>query len=142
MSVSRVTESRVFDAPLEKVWKLLRPVTFSFWHAVQSSEVEGGVDSVGSIRKVTFKDGAVQKFRILELSDLDFSVTYEVIESNPPALTLAAYHTLRVRPVTHTNGAFVEFVSEFAAGDKTLAVLEDAKYKRREVLEDLAKALA
>ncbi|KAJ3086593.1 hypothetical protein HDU96_004864, partial [Phlyctochytrium bullatum] len=117
-------------------------VTFPFWSAVATVDVEGAVDSVGSIRKVTFKDGAIQKFRVLELSDLEHSVTYEVIESNPPAHVLAAYHTLRLKPVTHTNGTFVEFVSEFASGENTLNVIEDSKYKKREALEDLAKALA
>ncbi|KAI8853587.1 hypothetical protein BC829DRAFT_439972 [Chytridium lagenaria] len=142
MSVSRISESRVYDAPLDAVWKHVRPVTFPFWNAVKNVEVEGYPDAVGSIRKVTFKDGAVQKYRVLELSDLEHSVTYEVIESNPPAQVLAAYHTLKLKSVTHTNGTFVEFVSDFASGENTPNVIEDSKYKKREALEDLAKALA
>ncbi|KAJ3211119.1 hypothetical protein HDU67_004776 [Dinochytrium kinnereticum] len=134
MSTSRCSESRVFDAPLDTVWKHVRPVTFPFSSAVKSVEVEGAIDAVGSIRKVTFKDGTAK--------DLDHSVTYEVIESNPPTQVLAAYHTFRLKTVTHTNSTFVEFFSEFASGENTLNVVEDSKYKKKEALEDLAKALA
>ncbi len=86
MSASRITESCVVPAPIHKVWQALRSVTFEFWSAVQSVKVEGSVDqskltsrfhfsviyssAVGSIRTVTFKDGTVQKYRIIELSGL------------------------------------------------------------------------
>ena len=44
MSVSRITESVVIQAPLAQVWAALRPATFDFWSAVKSSSVEGSVD--------------------------------------------------------------------------------------------------
>ncbi|KAJ3081444.1 hypothetical protein HDU79_000466 [Rhizoclosmatium sp. JEL0117] len=141
MSASRVSESRVLAAPIETVWQQVRSVTFPFWKAVQKVEVEGSVDAVGSIRVVYFKDGSVQKFKILELSDLENYVTYEVIESSVPTLVLAAYHTIRLRKVTHDNTTYVDFASEFSAGANTPAVVEDAKYKKIEALADLAKAL-
>ncbi|KAJ3027961.1 UNVERIFIED_CONTAM: hypothetical protein HDU68_002764 [Siphonaria sp. JEL0065] len=141
MSVSRVSESRVFAAPIEQVWQQIRTVQFGFWKAVQKVEVEGNVDAVGSIRVVYFKDGSVQKFKILELSDLEHFVTYEVIESSVDTLVLAAYHTIRLRKVTHDNSTFVDFTSEFAAGGNTATVVEDSKYKKIEALEDLSKAL-
>ncbi|KAJ3388148.1 hypothetical protein HDU84_000228 [Entophlyctis sp. JEL0112] len=156
MSTSRVSESRVLGATIDRVWSLVRPVrihasslsphsyvstllpsqvTFAFWSAVQKVEVEGGpVDAVGSVRVVYFKDGSVQKFRILELSDLEHYVTYEVFESDVPTLVLAAFHTIRLRKVTHDNSTFVDFSSEFASGPNTVAVIEDSKYKKIEAL--------
>ncbi|KAJ3353856.1 hypothetical protein HDU83_006348 [Entophlyctis luteolus] len=135
MSTSRVSESRVLDASVDRVWDLVRPVTFAFWSAVQKVDVEGGpVDAVGSVRVVYFKDGSVQKFRILELSDLEHYVTYEVFESSVPTLVLAAFHTIRLRKVTHDNTTFVDFSSEFASGPNTAAVIEDSKYKKIEAL--------
>ncbi|KAJ3079872.1 hypothetical protein HK102_003462 [Quaeritorhiza haematococci] len=141
MSVTRVQESRVFNKSLESVWKHVRPLVFDFWKAVVKTEVEGQVDQVGSLRKVTFKDGTIQKFRVLEISDLEHFITYEVIESNPPAEVLAAIHTLRLKKVTHDNSTFVEWVTDFSSGANTANVVEDSRFKKREAFQDLASAL-
>ncbi|KAJ3132546.1 hypothetical protein HK100_005242 [Physocladia obscura] len=141
MSVSRVSESRVLGAPIETVWNLVRSVTFGFWKAVRQVEIEGTADAVGSVRIVHFKDGSVQKFKILELSDLEHFVTYEIIESSVPTLVLAAHHKIRLQKVTYNNTTFVDFSSEFSAGENTAAVIADSKYKKIEALEDLSQAL-
>jgi hypothetical protein len=44
--------------------------------------------------------------------------------------------------VTHDNGTFVEFTSEFSSGEMTPSVVADSKYKKKEAFEDLAKALS
>ncbi|TPX74404.1 hypothetical protein CcCBS67573_g04313 [Chytriomyces confervae] len=139
MSSSRSNESRVISANIDHVWSKVRSVTFDFWPAVQKVDVEGSVDAVGSIRTIYFKDGSVQKYQIRELSDLEHFVTYEVIESSVPTLVLAAYHTIRLRKVTHDNTTFVDFSSEFASGENTATVVEDSKYKKIEALEFLRK---
>lgn len=59
-------------------------------------------------------------------------MTYEVIESNPPAQVLAAVHSLRLKKVTSDNSTFVEWSSDFSAGDSTAAAVEDARFKRKE----------
>ncbi|KAI9199508.1 uncharacterized protein BJ171DRAFT_518578 [Polychytrium aggregatum] len=142
MSVTRVSESRVFSTPVQSVWARVRPTTFDWWSNVVKAEVEGHADQVGSVRKVTFKDGTVQKLKILELSDLDNFVTYEVIESNPPIDVLAAIHTIRLRKVTFDNSTFVEWTSDFSSGSNTSAVVEDSRFKKREAFADLSTALA
>ncbi|KAJ1553392.1 hypothetical protein HK096_008024, partial [Nowakowskiella sp. JEL0078] len=137
MSVSRIEESRVFGKPAETVWETLKPITFNFWSAVAKVEIEGDpvtffiplniyMNAVGSVRKVTFKDGTVQKYRVLELSDLERFVTYEVFESSPPTSYLSAFHTIRVKKVTHDNSSFVEWSSEFSSGNDTVSVVEDS----------------
>ncbi|KAI8616073.1 hypothetical protein BC830DRAFT_1228559 [Chytriomyces sp. MP71] len=140
MSSSRSNESRVIQANIDAVWDKVKSVTFSFWSAVQKVDIEGNVDAVGSIRVVYFKDGSVQKYQIREISDLEHFVTYEVIESSVPTLVLAAYHTIRLRKVTHDNSTFVDFSSEFASGENTSTVVEDSKYKKIEALQGLAGA--
>ncbi|KAJ3129662.1 hypothetical protein HK101_005205 [Irineochytrium annulatum] len=95
----------------------------------------------GSIRKVTFKDGTVQRYRILEISEIEHRVSYEVIESNPPSMTLAAFHSLTLKAVTHNNTTYAEFESQFASGEATPQVVEDSKYKKRELFADLAATL-
>ncbi|KAI9324643.1 hypothetical protein DFJ73DRAFT_233443 [Zopfochytrium polystomum] len=150
MSSSRVRESRVLPKNIDAVWKLLRTGTlnvgrqaqFTFWHAVKSVEVEGTPDAVGSVRTITYKDGTVEHHRILELSDLNTSLSYEIFASNPPAKVMGAVHTITLRPVTHDGTTLVELSAEYAAGDWTAQVVEDAKYKKKEMLEDLYKAVA
>ncbi|CAO3565780.1 unnamed protein product [Mortierella alpina] len=141
MSVTRVVESRVIDAPVEIVWKHVRTVELGFWKAVKNVQVQGAPGEVGGIRKISFNDGAVQEVKIVELSDLAHSVSFDFIEAQPPVAFMSAMHTIALRKVTATNTTFVEWTAEFSS-DADLAVIEDSRYKRREGLEDLAKAAA
>ncbi|KAJ3226143.1 hypothetical protein HK099_005496 [Clydaea vesicula] len=136
-SSSRNQESTIVAAP---VWDLIRSLEFKWWTQVTTAKVEGTAAEVGSLRTVTFKDGTVQKFKVLELSDLDHFITYEVIESNPSAQYFSAVHTLRLRKVTTPKEqTFVEWSSEFATENSTANVVEDSKFKKREAFEDLVK---
>ncbi|KAJ1533932.1 hypothetical protein HK405_000250, partial [Cladochytrium tenue] len=110
---------------------------FTFWRAVKSVQVEGGSpDAVGSVRRVTYTDGAVEELRIVELSDLSHSLSYEVFASTPPSRAAAALHSVRLIPVTHDGSTLVELAAEFAApGEWTAAVVQDAAFKKKEMLE-------
>ncbi|KAI8822430.1 uncharacterized protein EV422DRAFT_398128 [Fimicolochytrium jonesii] len=144
-SATRVIESRVFSAPIATVWRHVRSADFKFWTSAvkDAAAVEGGAaGEVGSQRKVSFKDGTVQRYQIVELSDLSFFITYELIESTPAVLSAAAIHTIRLRKVTHDNSTLVEWESDFSAsGNDTASVVEDSRLKKKEALADLAKAL-
>ncbi|KAG0333609.1 hypothetical protein BG004_000764 [Podila humilis] len=140
MSVTRVVESRVIDAPIEIVWGKVRDVNLNFWRAVNSVEARGGLGEVGSTRKIHFKDGAVQEVKVVELSDLAHFVSFDFIQANPPVEFMSALHTISLRKVTAHNTTFVEWSAEFSS-DADLAVIEDSRYKRQEGLEDLAKAV-
>ncbi|ORX94475.1 Bet v1-like protein [Basidiobolus meristosporus CBS 931.73] len=139
MSVTNVVESRVIKAPIETVWDYVKDCDFKFWKIVQSAKVENGSPAeVGSTRKVTFKDGTVTLYKIIERSDIRHFVTYEAIESDPPISVLSAMHTFRLTRVTHDNSTFVEWVSDYSS-DGGQAVIEDSRYKKQDGLEDLSK---
>ncbi|KAG0251109.1 hypothetical protein BG011_007834 [Mortierella polycephala] len=141
MSVTRVAESRIIDAPIDIVWKYVRSVDLGFWKAVKHVDIHGGPSEVGSTRKISFNDGAVQEIKIVELSDLAHFVSFDFIEAQPPVDFMSAIHTITLRKVTANNTTFVEWSAEFSS-DAQLAVIEDSRYKRLEGLEDLAKAVA
>ncbi|KAG0006030.1 hypothetical protein BGZ80_002144 [Entomortierella chlamydospora] len=141
MSVTRVVESRVIEAPIDTVWTHVRTVELGFWSAVKQVQIQGGANEVGSTRKIWFKDGAVQEVKIVELSDLTHTVSFDFIEAQPPVEFMSALHTITLRKVTANNTTFVEWTAEFSS-DAQLAVIEDSRYKRLEGLEDLAKAVA
>ncbi|KAG0233076.1 hypothetical protein BGW42_006566 [Actinomortierella wolfii] len=132
MSVTRVAESRVIDAPIDIVWKHVRSAELSFWSAIKSAKVEQG--SAG-------EDGSVQQVKIVELSDLGHFLSFDFIQSEPAVGYMSALHTIHLRKVTHNNTTFVEWSAEFSS-DAKLDVIEDSKFKRLEGLEDLAKACA
>ncbi|KAG0305526.1 hypothetical protein BGZ98_004006 [Dissophora globulifera] len=142
MSVTRVVESRVIEAPIDIVWKHVRTVELSFWNAVSRVEISGGAGEVGSTRKISFKDGAVQEVKIVELSDLAHFVSFDFIEAQPPVEFMSALHTITLRKVTANNTTFVEWSAEFSSDAQLAAVIEDSRYKRLEGLEDLAKAVS
>ena len=143
MSVTRVVESSVIPAPLETVWNTVRPCDLKFWSLVKSTTIENGKSAaeVGSLRVVTFKDGTVQKLKLLELSDLDFTATYDVIESNPPVSVLSTIHTIKLKRVTSDNSTFVEWSGDYSS-DCTQAVIQDSAYKKKDGLKDLATAVS
>jgi len=131
------------DASIDKVWDILRPLDFSFLPAVATSVVEGRQSSarVGSVRRVIYKDGTLQRIHLMELNDATHTITYDVITSEPPVPYSSAIHTIRLRRVTFGGKTLVEFTSDFS-NDASMAVIADAKWKRLEILSGLRERVA
>ena len=74
----RVRRSAVIDAPIDRVWAVLRDFnSHSAWHpAVGESQIENGepADQVGCIRNFTLKDGNHIREQLLALSDRRYRV--------------------------------------------------------------------
>ncbi|KAL1924686.1 uncharacterized protein VTP21DRAFT_4340 [Calcarisporiella thermophila] len=141
MSVTSVHESIVIKSPIDELWAKVKDAQFSWWGIVKSCELEG--DSrpleVGGTRVVRFKDGTVQKLKLVELSELEHRLTLEYIESDPPVSFMSALHTIKLNRVTSDNSTYVEWNAEYSSTDQ--AVIEDSRYKRRDGLQDLARAV-
>ncbi|KAJ1927172.1 hypothetical protein FBU59_007245 [Linderina macrospora] len=137
---SQNTESRVINAPVQKVWAALRAQDFKFWSLVKTVEQTASATEVGSTRQVTFTDGTVQHYRLVEFSELQNSLTYEIVESVPAVPVLSAQHTIRVFRVSADDSTFVQWSTDFSSEGSEAAVA-DSKYKKLEALADLAKAL-
>jgi hypothetical protein len=138
---TRVYESRVIQAPIDKVWEKIRSLDLSLWlDTVNKVELTGAAGEVGSLRRVTFKDGTLQVFHLLELSDLHHSVTYDIIESHPAITVMSAVHTISLKRVSHDNTTLIEWSSDFS-NDVNQEVLQDSKFKKQEGFASLIKAL-
>lgn len=144
-SVTRISESRVIAKPIGELWRrAIAPLDFKFWtSAVSESALSGGsAAELGSQRIVTFKDGSVQRFQLVEISSLHHRITYELIESTPAVRMSAALHTISLEQVTHDNSTFIRWESEFSSsGEHTAAVVEDSRLKKKEALDDLVRYL-
>ncbi|KAL1587862.1 hypothetical protein WHR41_03698 [Cladosporium halotolerans] len=138
-----VSESAVIRAPLSHVWHLIKIQDFSkFWTALSSSEFVKGASEETDVVKWTFKDGSVIEVKQEEHSSINHYITYSVITSQPALTYTSVVSTVRCYAVTSGDlegSTFVEYTGNFSS-DADAGVIQDAKFKRREALADLAKA--
>ena len=111
----RVVRSTIIDAPIERVWAVLRDFnSHDRWHdVVASSHIEGGErgDQVGCVRSFTLKDGNTIREQLLTLDDTAHQSTYCIVEATVPLLRYVA--TLSLRPVTDGHRTFWHWESTF-----------------------------
>jgi NADPH:quinone reductase-like Zn-dependent oxidoreductase len=116
MPLQRVTRSTVIDAPIERVWAVLRDFnSHVHWHpVVADSHIEGGLppDQVGCVRNFRLADGAHLREQLLTLSDRDCVSTYCILDSDIPLERYVA--TVRLKPVTDGLRTFWHWESTFA----------------------------
>jgi len=133
---TEVRESAVISAPVDDLWNLIQlPNVASFWTNLKE------VQSSANVTKWTFQDGTVLDVKQEEHSNIDHFITYSVISAQPALSYSSVVSTIRLYPVTsgdHAGSTYVVWSGNFSS-DAAADVIEDAKYKRREALADLAK---
>jgi NADPH:quinone reductase-like Zn-dependent oxidoreductase len=111
----RVRRSAVIDAPIERVWAVLRDFnSHSAWHpAVGPSEIEDGeaADRVGCVRSFRLKDGNEIREQLLGLSDRDHVSTYCILDATLPMRNYVA--TVQLKRVTDGDRTFWHWESTF-----------------------------
>jgi NADPH:quinone reductase len=114
--LQKVVRSTVIDAPIERVWAVLRDFnSHDQWHdVVESSRIEGNErgDQVGCVRSFTLKDGNRIREQLLTLSDTEHRSTYCIVEATVPLQRYVA--TVTLKPVTDGNRTFWHWESTFA----------------------------
>ncbi|KAK1768212.1 hypothetical protein QBC33DRAFT_536544 [Phialemonium atrogriseum] len=140
-----VVESAVIRAPLSHVWHHIKLHDFAnFWTALKKSEFVKGVSNETDVVKWTFKDGTTVEVKQEEHSTINHYITYSVITAQPELTYSSVLSTVRCYAVTSGDlegSTFVEWTGNFSS-DADAAVIQDAKFKRRDALADLAKAAA
>jgi len=120
--------STVIDAPAERVWPVVRDFNaLPDWApAVRESRIEAGepADRVGCVRAFRLQDGGFLREKLLALSDYDYSVTYEILES--PMAVEGYVATLRLIPVTDGNRVFAEWNASFRCAPEDEAGLVES----------------
>ena len=111
----RVTRSAVIDAPIERVWEVLRDFnSHSAWHpAVGESQIENGepADQVGCVRNFFLRDGNHIREQLLALSDRDYISTYCILDATLPMRNYVA--TVQLKRVTDGERTFWHWQSTF-----------------------------
>lgn len=113
--MQKVVRTAVIDAPLSRVWEILRDFnSHTAWHpVVAQSEIEGNEpsDRVGCVRNFTLKDGARIREQLIALSDRDHTFTYCILDADVPLERYVA--TVTLKPVTDGNRTFWHWQSTF-----------------------------
>ncbi|PMD58441.1 Bet v1-like protein [Hyaloscypha bicolor E] len=139
-----VTESAVISALFSSVWHLIKLESFSdFWTALVKSETVKDTSPDTDIVKWVFKDGTELEVKLEAHSTIDHYITYSVISAKPQLSYSSVVSTVRLFPITsghHEGQTFVQWTGNFSS-DADAGVIEDAKFKRREALADLANAV-
>ncbi len=111
----RVEKSTIVEAPIDRVWDVLRDFNgHDRWHpAIAESEIENArpSDMVGAVRKFRLEDGAELRERLLALSDWDQTFSYCLLETPIPLFNYVAHVALK--PVTDGDRTFWLWRSEF-----------------------------
>jgi NADPH:quinone reductase len=111
----RVTRSTVIDAPVERVWAVLRDFnSHDAWHpAVANSHIENGeaADRVGCVRDFHLRDGAHIREQLLVLSDESFISTYCILDATVPLRRYVA--TVTLKRITDGDRTFWHWQSTF-----------------------------
>ncbi|KAL2056638.1 hypothetical protein ABVK25_003032 [Lepraria finkii] len=139
-----VTESSIIPASLTDVWHLIKLQDFHhFWTKLAKSEHVKGASPETDIVKWTFKDGTEQEVKQEEHSTIDHFITYSVISSSPALTYSSIISTIRCYAVTsgpNEGFTFVQWSAHFSS-DADAGVIEDARFKRKEALADLASVV-
>jgi Polyketide cyclase / dehydrase and lipid transport len=111
----RVYTSSVIDAAADTVWSRIRDFNaLPQWHpAIADSRIESNQpsDRVGCIRHFHTRDGGMIRERLLALSDYDYTIVYEILESPMGVDNYVA--TLKLSPITDGERTFAEWSAEF-----------------------------
>ncbi len=114
--LQRVIRSTVIDAPIERVWAVLRDFnSHDQWHdVVDQSRIEGDESSaqVGCVRSFSLKDGNRIREQLLTLDDRQYKSTYCIVEATVPLERYVA--TVTLKPVTDGDRTFWHWESTFA----------------------------
>ena len=113
----RVRRSAVIDAPIGRVWQVLRDFnSHTAWHpVVAESGIENGEpsDQVGCVRNFTLRDGNHVREQLLALSDRDHVSTYCILDATLPMRNYVA--TVQLKRVTDGDRTFWHWESTFEA---------------------------
>jgi len=111
----RVRRSAVIDAPIHRVWEVLRDFnSHSAWHpAVGDSRIERNepADQVGCVRNFFLKDGNHIREQLLALSDRDYLSTYSILDATLPMRNYVA--TVQLKRITDGERTFWHWESTF-----------------------------
>lgn len=114
-----VFETSVIDAPIEKVWEVVRGFNdLPKWHpAIANSEIEDGLNpyTIGCVRNFNLQDGESIRETLIAFSELEYTFSYDMLTTG---LGLFDYiSTMELRPVTDGDRTYIQWSAEFTTAE-------------------------
>ncbi|ORY76283.1 hypothetical protein BCR35DRAFT_305948 [Leucosporidium creatinivorum] len=138
-----VLESSIVNAPLSATWHKIKLGDFaSWWSALKSSSAVKGADAEADLYSWEFNDGTKLQVKQEEHSSINHSITYSVVSAEPALTYSSVVSKIELSPITSgplEGSTYVSWSGNFSS-DADAGVIEDARFKRKEALADLAKA--
>lgn len=142
--MAHVYFSKILEVPADSAWSIVRDFggLASWFPFVKRSDLHGGgPQQIGVIRANTVADDSVIQERLLEMSDRDRRIVYDIVAADIPTKNYSA--TLRIHEVTaDPSRCFAEWSADFdVEGDVEAAIewVRDDIFKT--CLEELERVL-
>ncbi len=111
----RVLVSTVINAPIERVWHVVRDFNgLPSWMAgMKASEIEYSKEStaIGAVRRVTLDGGGILRERLEQLSEADHQIAYSVVDGQLPVNKVMT--SMRLLSITDMYWTYAEWSSRF-----------------------------
>ncbi|KAH3759508.1 hypothetical protein Pelo_8679 [Pelomyxa schiedti] len=116
---TRVRASAVFPLPIDRVWAHVRDFTFprTLIQGIEVCEMADGAapTTVGAMRNMRWVSGEARTHRLLGLSDQFYTVSWELVASEPHHEITGAISTLQLHRITETEQTLVEWSCDFSS---------------------------
>jgi hypothetical protein len=133
--------SVTLNAPVGKIWETLKTFDWAKFlpsHVKSTKFISGSPNEIGSTFEVEYVDGSVWQFRIVEISELNRSLSYELISANPQTSFTSMLNHVRLHKITFDDSTYVEWSTDFS-NDVDSHVVQDNKFKKNDYFKDLRK---
>ena len=137
-------ESTVVKTTIGKLWESLRELKFNtlFPSTVTSVEyTEGKAGQLSSIVKIAYKDGSKWSYRVNEISDLNYFISFELVEADPKSPAGSVSNKIKLLRITEDNTTYLKWETDFS-NDVDANAIQDNKFKKQDYFADLKKVFA
>jgi mxaD protein len=113
----KAKESAVINAPLDKIWELVKDFDhIAEWHPGVSASSGGGHNEGGAVRKITLDNGGVLEESLDYYSEADHEYSYRLKTENLKALPVSFY-TASLQLSAEGEKTLVKWHGRFYRGD-------------------------
>jgi hypothetical protein len=125
---------------IDKCWKVFREFQLDKAAPEYVKDVSKKEGNNGIKYDVTYKDGGVWEVLITELSDRNYTVAYEVVETEPNTSYTGCEGEIALQKISDTDETFLKWTTVFS-NDADAQVIADQKYKKLDYFKAFKKNL-
>ena len=132
-------ESCVLDINISKVWNSLRSFELDkilSSHVKSVKFISGNPNEIGSVFEVEYIDGSLWTNRLLEISESNRVLSWELIGALPETSYSSMVTTIRLSKVTEDNRTFLQWETDYS-NDVNTHIVQDGKFKKLDYFKDL-----